>query len=387
MFKGQAEIIEREYPQLKNRIWLNSAAFTPHATSVKKAMEGFIDYFYNPDMSEESVKIFEEIDKSVIEGAAKLFDCQKENVSLVINTAHGLNYPLNGIDWKKGDNIVTSDLEFPTNFYPWQYISRTKGVELRAAKINEKVQIDEDEIIALIDENTKLVSLSLIQFNNGQRVDAERIAKVAHEHGAFIALDAIQACSAVEVYPEKMNIDFLSAGAPKFMLGPLGIGLCYVSKKAIEEIEPPLQGKGNYDFSDHDWMNRNKPYHKGAKRYQNGTIPPYCVAGLDAALNLVNSIGIKTVSDHNLELTQTLIEGFIDLGLQVITPTEKQRRGAIISVRVGEDNDLTEIVKILEEKYSITVSARFNGLRFATHLFNTEDHIKTALAALAEVLK
>ncbi|MHA1440307.1 MAG: aminotransferase class V-fold PLP-dependent enzyme [Candidatus Heimdallarchaeota archaeon] len=387
MFEGQAELVEREYPQLKNRVWLNSAAFAPHATSVKKAMNRFINYFHDPTISVESDKMFEEVDKSVFEGAAKLFDCPKDNVSLVINTAHGLNYPLNGIDWKKGDNIVTSDLEFPTNFYPWLYVSKKKGVELRAAKINEKVQIDEDEIIELIDDNTKLVSLSLVQFNNGQRVDAERIAKVAHEHGAYVSLDAIQACNAIEVYPKKMNVDFLSAGGLKFMLGPLGIGLCYVSDKAIEEIDPPLQGCGNYDFSDHNWMDRNKPYHKGARRYQNGTIPPYCTAGLDAALKIVASVGIKTVSDHNLELTQRLIEGFNELGLQVITPIEKHRRGALVNVRVGKDKDLDKIVKTLEDKYKVTVSNRFNGLRFSAHLFNTEEHIETALAALAEVLK
>ncbi|MHA1366493.1 MAG: hypothetical protein ACTSP5_08810 [Candidatus Heimdallarchaeota archaeon] len=66
------------------------------------------------------------------------------------------------------------------------------------------------------------------------------------------------------------------------------------------------------------------------------------------------SVGIKTVSDHNLELTQRLIEGFNELGLQVITPIEKHRRGALVNVRVGKDKDLDKIVKTLEDKYKVT---------------------------------
>ncbi len=387
MFEEQEKILKEEFPQLLNRVWLNSSAFVPHAKSVVKAMHQFINYIHDPIIGEAVDNHFRAVTNDTMVGASKLFNCKSDDISLVINTAHGLNFPLQGIDWNKGDNIVTSELEFPTNYYPWKYIARRKRVELREAKINEKIQINEDEIIELIDDKTKLVALSLVQFNTGQRVDAKRITKVAHDHGALVAFDAIQACGATEVYPKDIGADFLSAGGPKYLMAPLGIGLCYISPEVVESMEPPMQGTGNYDFTDADWMNREKPYHKGAKRFQNGTVPFYCVAGLAASLKLINSIGIKTVAKHNHSLIEQLIEGLEELDLQIITPHESSRRGVLVYVRVvDKSKDLNKIVEMMEEKHKVTISARFGGLRFSVHLYNTEEDIQKCLVALKDTL-
>jgi len=386
MFTGQKAIREKEFPQLAGRVWLNTAAFAPHSKSVIKAMQRIVQQWHDPKLDGSYDEYYAEISSELYSGAARLLDCQKENIALIVSTAHGLNFPLHGIDWQEGDNIVTSQLEFPTNYMPWLYLSRQKKVELREAKYDKNYHLHEDEIIDLIDDKTKLVSLSLVQFNTGQRIDVSRIAKVAHEHGALVALDAIQACGGLEVYPTKMAVDFVSAGGPKFLMGPLGLGICYISSQVLETMEPPLQGTGNYDFLNRDWNDRTVKYYKGAKRFENGTIPVYCVAGLNASIKLINSVGIQTVAKHNLDLTQQLYEGFEDLGLKVITPKVRAKRGALLNVRLEKKFSPEEVVKLLEEKYKVTVSARFGGLRFSTQLFNTEEDIKQALTALGEIL-
>jgi selenocysteine lyase/cysteine desulfurase len=386
MFEGQEEIRRKEYPQLEDRVWLNTAAFAPHSLSVTKAMNKFIEHFHNPKIGENVDELFTSVTNNTYSSAAKLLGCEPENIALVINTGHGLNFPLHGVDWENGDNIVTSQLEFPTNWFPWKYISKRKDLELREAPYDKNFHISEEEIIELIDERTKLVSLSLVQFNTGQRIDATKIAKVAHEHGALIALDAIQACGGLEVYPSKMNVDFVSAGGPKFLMGPLGIGLCYINPKIVESMEPPLQGSGNYDFTDRDWNDRSVPYHQGARRFQNGTVPFYCVAGLEATLKMINSVGIDVVAKHNLKLTQLLIEGFEDLGLSVITPKEKNKRGALINVRLPKNEKPDKIAEKMEVNHEVTISARFGGLRFSTQLFNNEEDIEKSLVALKKEL-
>jgi selenocysteine lyase/cysteine desulfurase len=388
MFKGQDEIRKKEFPHLLNRVWLNSAAFTPHPKSVVEAMNECIQLFHDAKVGEAFDKKMENTTIDTYNEAAKLLDCDANEISLVINTAHGLNFPLLGIDWQKGDNVVTCDLEFPTNFLPWQNISKKKNVELRSAKYDAKFHVKEEDIIQLIDENTKLVSLSLVQFNTGQRFDIQKIAKVAHENEALVSLDAIQAIGGIEVYPKKLEADFISAGGPKFLMGPLGLGLCYISEKIVESMDPPMQGTGNYNFKekDFDWNDRTVNYHEGAKRFQNGTIPVYCLPGLLAAMKLINSVGIKTISEHNLGITQHLIEGIEDLGLETITQKNKSKRGALINVRIPKVKDLNKIVLQLEEKYKITISARFGGLRISSQLFNTDKDVQKCLAALKEVL-
>jgi selenocysteine lyase/cysteine desulfurase len=388
MFEGQEKIREREFPQLKKRIWLNSAATVPLPKSTIKAMHTAIDTHTNwPLLPPEKVEqFFTDLNSKTREGLAELLDCNPEDFAFVNNTAHGLNFPLHGIDWEKGDNIVTSELEFPTNYLPWQYISKRKGVELRTAKINDRIQISTDEVIELIDDRTKLVSLSLVQFSNGQRIDAQKIASVAHKHNAFLALDSIQGCGGLEVYPTQMSVDFLSAGGPKYLMSPMGLGICYISPKVVERMDPPLQGAGNYNFDDHDWMNRNKPYHVGAARFQFGTHAIYCLAGLQASVALINSIGIKTIAAHNKLLTEMLIEGFEEMGAQIITPRDFTQRGAMVNVRFFEEIDLDKLVNSLIKNHGIFVSNRFNGLRVSTHLYNTEQEIETFFAALKTIL-
>ncbi|NHJ39217.1 MAG: aminotransferase class V-fold PLP-dependent enzyme [Asgard group archaeon] len=386
MFEGQNEIRKKEFPQLLDRVWLNSAAFAPHSKSVVTAMEKFIQYFHDPKIGDDQLDIFDKITEETYEDAAKLMKCQSDDITFVINTAHGLNFPLLGLNWEKGDNIVTCDLEFPTNYLPWKNLSEKKNIELRSAKYDKNYHVNEDDIIALIDRKTKLVSLSLVQFNTGQRIDAKKIAKVAHENNALLSLDAIQACGGIEVYPSKMDADFVSAGGPKFLMGPLGLGLCYINPKVVESMDPPMQGTGNYNFKDKDWNDRDVNYYQGARRFQNGTVPFYCVAGLRESLKLINSIGIETVSEHNLSLTQMLIEGIEDLGLFVITPKDKTKRGSLINVRINRKLDLNQFVQKLEREYKVTISTRFGGLRISAHLFNTEEDINKCLFAIKEVL-
>ncbi|MBN1329817.1 MAG: aminotransferase class V-fold PLP-dependent enzyme [Candidatus Heimdallarchaeota archaeon] len=386
MFEGQEEIRYKEFPQLMNRVWLNSSAFVPHAKSVIAAMEKFMHHFHDPQIGGNVDDLFKETMEQAYAEGSKLLACSPENISIIINTAHGLNFPLHGIDWEKGDNIVTCQLEFPTNYMPWLYISKRKEVELREAKYDNKFHVSEDDIINLINDRTKLVSLSLVQFNNGQRINAAKIAKVAHDHGALISLDAIQAMGAVDVYPLKMDVDFVSAGGPKYLMAPLGIGLCYISSRVIETMDPPLQGTGNYNFTDKDWNDRAVSYHKGAKRFEYGTTPFYCLAGLGAALKIINSVGIEINAKHNFDLTERLYDGFNDMGLSVITPRKREERAALLNVRLDKKRDLNTLVKILEEKYKVTISARFGGLRFSTQLYNTEEDIDKALDVLKEVL-
>ncbi|TET31529.1 MAG: aminotransferase class V-fold PLP-dependent enzyme [Candidatus Heimdallarchaeota archaeon] len=118
MFEGQEELRKKEFPQLMNRVWLSSAAFTPHAKSVVEAMTQFIDYFHNPSVGKDVMELFEIVNTGTYNGAAKLLKCNPEDIALIINTAHGLNFPLHGLDWEKGDDVVTSELEFPTNYLP-----------------------------------------------------------------------------------------------------------------------------------------------------------------------------------------------------------------------------------------------------------------------------
>ncbi|MEA2070720.1 MAG: aminotransferase class V-fold PLP-dependent enzyme [Asgard group archaeon] len=388
MAQNLKEIRKQEFPQLENIIWLNSAATVPLPASSVKEMEKAIEMHSEWQLEREDYdEQFKQMMKAPKKAAAKLMACNFHDFAYINNTAHGLNFLLHALDWESGDNIVTSALEFPTNYYPWIYLSRRKNVELRTAPIHKNGQIDEADILDLIDIKTKLVSLSLVQFSNGQKIDAKKIAEKAHEKNAFLSLDAIQAIGGIEVYPEKIDADIISAGGGKFLMAPWGIGLCYIHPRVIELIEPPFQGAGNYDFSNGDYLNRTKPYLPGAERFQIGTNAFYCIAGLHASLNIINSCGIKNIAKHNYALTKQLMDSFDDLGLQIITPREEASRAAIVNIRLPKNIDPQEIVNRMALKHKIYISARFGGVRFSTHCFNNSEEIAETIRIFSEMLK
>ena len=288
---------------------------------------------------------------------------------------------------KRGDNIVISDMEFPSNVLPWLLLQR-KGVEIRYAKsVNGLLHADAYEKV--INDNTLAVSISYVTFINGFRHDVRAIADIAHSHGAFLIIDGIQALGAIKVDVKLDDIDFLSCGGAKWLLGPFGTGFLYVKGELINELEPPLPGWANmdplmyekglregFDFSNLKWA-------KGARRFDSGTLSFASFIGLREALKLLNRIGMDNVEKRVLSLTGKIIEELMDLNVEITTPQEERYRAGIVHFLT---KDPTMVTKILF-KNKIIAAVRNGGVRVSPHFYNTEEELEKFLDIVKKCLK
>ncbi|MGZ8928743.1 MAG: aminotransferase class V-fold PLP-dependent enzyme, partial [Methylobacter sp.] len=140
-----------------------------------------------------------------------------DDIALVKNTSEALSFVAYGLDWRAGDNVVSSNEEFPSNRLPWQSLA-DRGVEFRQADL-AAAGSPEDALFALVDRRTRLLTISSIQFASGLRLDLDKIGAFCKQRNILFCVDAIQSLGAVQFDVQACGADFVMADGHKWMLG------------------------------------------------------------------------------------------------------------------------------------------------------------------------
>jgi cysteine desulfurase/selenocysteine lyase len=316
---------------------------------------------------------------------ATLVHAHRDEIAFVKNTSEGLSIVANGIDWQWGDVIVTTNVEYPANIYPWMELARAHGVKLMMA--NEKDDshgrraVPIEKIFeAASDPRCRLISLSHVEFASGQRHDLAKIGQFCREREILFCVDAIQTLGIVPVDVRAMNIDYLSADGHKWMLGPEGAGFFFCNRERIERTRPLMVGWLNVvdalNFGDYNY--RLKP---DAGRFECGTYNVPGLLGFKASLELLTSVGIDAIAQRIKLLTDRLIEKLIDKGYQIVSPREDDAWSGIVSF-ASPTHEPKPIQEMLRKEKQIEIALREGRLRASPHFYNTEEQIDRLVEAL-----
>jgi len=361
------------FPITKHKIYLNHAAHSPLPSPVKDAMEKQIEHYsQHGDFSE-----FDDGKANF----AELVNANVDEVALVENTSMGLNTVANMLEYQRGANVVTTDLEYPSVVYPWK--RKKLSVNIRYVK-NREGKILLDDVEKAVDEKTVAVAISHVEYANGFRFDLKAVSKIAHAHGAYLIVDAIQSVGALSVDVKRDDIDFLTAAVYKWMLGPPGIGYLYVRKELIEKFEPPFIGwasvKPEIFETINPWEIRNLNLSETATRFEMGTPSRFSAVGASVALRILLNVGIPNIEKRILTLTDHLIDRLRQKKLTLQTPLEPEHRSGIVNFLIDKPKEKVEKLK----KKGIVVSARSHGIRVSPHFYNTEEEIDKFVEAITE---
>lgn len=370
--------IRRLFPITKNYLYLNHAAVAPISLPVCERMEQ-----HARDLLENGAVNFRAhlaAVKHVRALAAQLINAQPEEIAFAPNTSAGLAMIANGLDWRAGDNIVTADCEFPANIVPWLRIKRAHGVEVRMARERDG-RLETDEILSLIDERTRAVTLSFVEFASGFRNDLATIGRYCRARGLLFVVDAIQGLGALKLDVEACCIDALSADAHKFLLGPDGVALFYVSPRALERVQPTLVGWLSV-HNPEDYLDYEQPYAVGARRFEPGALNTAGVAGLGAAIELFLQVGVERIESYLLELGDYLCAGLEPRGYRIVSSRRAGEKSAVIACQ-HDRYSATQLYQRLDAQRIIT-TPRLNRLRISPHFYNTRAEIDQLLAALPQ---
>jgi selenocysteine lyase/cysteine desulfurase len=202
--------IREKFPVTKNKVFLNHSAYSPLPQPVVDVMKRYNEDLCRFEIDESAYSLGQEY-------FAKLISAEKDEIALVQNTSTGLNIIANMLDYPKGSNIVTTDLEYPSVVYPW--LKKRLGVEVRYVKnVDGKILVEDVE--KTVDDKTVAIAISHVEYVNGFRHDLKALAEVAHEYGAYLVVDGIQSLGAMPSDVRKDNVDFLTASCYKWLFGP-----------------------------------------------------------------------------------------------------------------------------------------------------------------------
>lgn len=309
--------------------------------------------------------------------AAKMIRADPDEIAFLGNTADGLGIVANGLRWQAGDNIVTTNVEYPANMYPWMRLAR---LDVRVKAVSEVAgRIPIEALAGAMDERTRVLAISWVEFASGFMNDVHAIGRLCRDRDVLFVLDAIQALGAFPIDVAAAHIDVLASGGQKWLLGPRGCAIFYCSRRALPLID--VSTVGAYSVVDeHDYLNYNLTFKPNSRRFEHGTENAAGICGLRASLELLGRIGADVVSQRVLMLTEYFCEGIRDRGYSVMSPRGAgEASGIVLFWREGMD--AKRMAQRLEEQRFV-VSARGGRLRFAPHFYNTHEEVDALLGAL-----
>ncbi|WP_269511123.1 family 2A encapsulin nanocompartment cargo protein cysteine desulfurase, partial [Burkholderia sp. IMCC1007] len=197
----------------------------------------------------------------------------------------------------EGDEIVVSHLEHHANIVPWQQLAAQKGAKLRVIPVDDSGQVLLDEYRKLLNDRTKIVSVTQVSNALGTVVPVKEIVELAHRAGAKALVDGAQSISHMRVDVQTLDADFFVFSGHK-IYGPTGIGVVY-GKRAILDDMPPWQGGGNMIA---DVTFERTVFQPPPNRFEAGTGNIADAVGLGAALDYVNRVGIENIARYEHDL-------------------------------------------------------------------------------------
>jgi selenocysteine lyase/cysteine desulfurase len=368
--------LRKLFPVTEQYVYLNHAAVCPLSRPVYERMQQ-----HTRDLLEHGAVHFRDwfaAIRNVREIAARFIGANFDEIAFAPNTSSGLATIANGIDWRAGDNLVTADCEFPANRVPWLRIQREYRIEIRQARERDG-RLETGEILSLIDARTRVVALSFVEFASGFRNDLATIGRYCRERDILFVVDAIQGLGALKLDVEACCIDAISADAHKFLLGPDGVALLYVSARAMERVQPTAVGWLSVADPD-DFNALDQAYAPSARRYESGALNTAGIVGLGAAIELFQQVGIETIEHHLLELTEYLCAGLAEKGYRIVSSRRPGEASAIVCC-THTRHSAEELYRHLDAHRIIT-TPRLGRLRISPHFYNTREDLDQLLQAL-----
>jgi cysteine desulfurase / selenocysteine lyase len=380
-----ALVPREDFPALTELTYLNTASVGLVPEPAQRRAEAF-----DRDVAVRgTVALDEEAEIAVFEGtrasAAKLIGARPDEVAITASATLALGQIAWFLRPGRGDNVVSVDLEFPSSTYPWLRIAEDTGAEIRLVRRrDEPASLSFEDVAALVDRHTRVVCVSHVQYATGHRLDPAALAALAHEHGAVLVLDASQSAGAVPIDVRADDVDFLVATSYKWLCSTFGAAICYVREELVGDFRPPLVG----------WRSAEVPYAldavdmrlpSSARKLEFSTSGYGAGVALGAAIEYFLAVGIERVLAHDLALATRLRAGLEEIGADILTPAEDDRRIGIVTARFpGRDGEA--VAASLNER-GVVVSPRFGSTRYSVHAFNDEDDVDRALDVTVAVFE
>ena len=346
--------IKKEFPIFSNKVHNNDLVYLDSANSSQKPLV-VVDRIYDFYTKE-----FSNVGRSVhylAVAATNLYENTRSSVQKYINAkdkneivftkgaTEAINLVANSFGQKylkEGDEVLLTELEHHSNYVPWHYLRKSKGIKIEFAEINENGEVTLESIEKKITKKTKIIAITHLSNVTGAILPVKEIIKLAHSKGIPVLIDGCQSAPHLKLDMQDLDCDFYAISCHK-MYGPTGLGILYAKKKWLEEL-PPYQGGGGMI---NEVKKESISYGDLPNKFEAGTMATAQVIAFDESIKFLNKIGIENIVKHENEL--------MDYGQELLRRNNSvtlignpKNKGAVLSFTM-KDIHPHDIATILDE--------------------------------------
>jgi kynureninase len=300
-----------------------------------------------------------------------------DEVAIEPNVSAGLVGVASALDYTKRPKVIVSDLDFPTDGHAFLAVA-SRGAQVEFVRSPDRVRVPLELFERAVDERTAAVCTGHVYFTSGWIQDVKALADICHRKGAMLVVDAYQSIGAFPFDVHQSGVDFLAGGTLKWLMGGPGMAFLYARRDVAERSRPSAVG----------WWGVADPFAfdvehlrpgAGARRFEYGTPAVAAIYAARAGIELLEEIGITTVRERHMLLSQRLVDGAREQGWTVRCPTDARERTAIVTLEHPEPQRAVDALRA----EGVICDSRPRLIRLSPHYFNTVDEMDRALELLA----
>jgi kynureninase len=371
-----------EFPILETTNYLVSNSLGPMPRTVPDKLAE-----YARDWGELGVKAWNkgwwEMPVNVGNEIAPLLNAGEGEVVMMPNVTIAQTAVLSSIDFTgKRNRIVMTELDFPSVRYAYAEMAKRLGAKIIVVRSDDGISIDEERLLDVIDERTRLVAVSHVLFRSSFLMDADKICRHAHDVGALVSLDSFHAVGIVPVNVKRSKVDFLTGGVLKWLCGGPGGCFLYVSPAVRDQLSPALTGWQAHarPFAFEDSME----FTTGAFRWLNGTpVIPALYAAAEGP-KILRKVGVAAIREKSLRLTSRLIELADERGFKVNAPRDAAQRGGTVALDIPHGYEVAQHLLSRDILVDYRVGT---GIRIAPHFFTKENELVEVIFEIDQAIE
>ena len=381
--------------------YLDNACVTLKPQSVIDSIQ---DYYINtPGCGGRSVHRYgTHVSKTITQSRIKLANfLSSPSVNEIVftrNATHSLNQIAKGLEWNKGDVVLTTDREHNSNLVPWLQLEQEQGIDHRIVRSNQDNTFNLEsfeEACAEAGSNLKMVSMSHVGNLDGVEIPVKEITKIAKDYGALVSIDGAQSAPHMSVDVQDLGIDFYSFSIHK-MLGPSGMGGLWGRTELLENMRSIQSGGQTVTSSTYESFKWAKP----PSKFEGGLGHFAGMMATGAAIDYLTQLNMDEVHAHEQSLNKIMSEGVKDIsGVSIIGPEDASKRGGICSLLLDDKLPAHDIALLLDEVAGVMVRSGqhcvhswfndkgYNGsLRASAYFYNTEEDARRFVDTFSEAV-
>lgn len=370
----------KAYPVNKEMIWLNNCGTTPAGNHIVKTLSRFIEGYAKKGVLTETA-VYPEVQHNIKKILGNLLNCSPDELSLIHNTAEGMNFISHGLNLSREDEVILLENEYPSNIYPWRHLEE-KGVKLVITPMESSPEAFFKAFERSITKKTRVVSLSAVHWCTGMPFPLNQVGTLCRENGIDLVVDGAQGVGMQPIDIQKDHISYMAFSAWKWLLGPLGMGILFVAKEKLPLLKPVFIGTDSVVRAE-EYLPYKSELKPSADRFTFSTANFNDWVYLEASLKFLYDIGFVSVRERIFELSARLSKGLTETGFNVFSNRfPSYQTGIVVCEKPGVNPD---VVMSHLKKNQIVAAKRLGRVRFSPHVYNSMEQIDEVIRVLEKV--